>query len=251
MSLIRAIKDKILTLDGYIRSNTAMKSVASVRMSKYKKKIRFFEEVVTIFSDELNVDKPNFEEILEKSGEKRKFGHVIIGCNQGMCGAFFGKISGYIKYFLKHRQSSDVVCILGEKFLDYKLGNNVFTETIELSNTALFNLGERMYQFILNNKITDLYFHYSDRNGIKKRRFIKDRYPNLNFSVFDMLKLILMLVEACFISGFYENKERVVALEQAKNNAKTIQKKIYNELNRLRQDSITNDLTEIVAGVLL
>lgn len=242
MSSLRHIKAKIGTIESYLRSNNAMKSVASVRISKYKKKIKLLKLVESITQ--------NFRYSTKKEEEKKTL-EVIIGCNQGMCGSFLSNVSNYIKKQVKEISDNEYIHVLGEKFLEYNLHVNINTEKIVSTSSGFLNTSKNIYNFIQKNNITDINFHYSDSNKIIKKEVIKERDINSKYCIYEMLWITVMIMEAVYTSGFYENKERVLALEQAKTNAEKMQKKAYNELNRIRQDTITNDLAEIIAGVLL
>ncbi|WP_342262131.1 F0F1 ATP synthase subunit gamma [Alphaproteobacteria bacterium endosymbiont of Tiliacea citrago] len=242
MGIIKHIKNKIATVEAYLRSNNAMKSVAAVRINKCKKKMKALNDVKEV-SDFFSNKKGIFD--------KRNY-HIIIGCNQGMCGPFLGYISSYIKNFIKENVKEDCFYILGEKFLEYDLHKNISTNKLPLNDISILQIVEEIInQSLLKNKPTDVFLHYYNKNKMVIEHIIKNRDPNLQQDVYDLLNMVNIVMRAIYTSGFHENKERVLALEQAKTNAEKMQKKGYNELNRVRQESITNDLAEIVAGVLL
>lgn len=245
MSLIRHIKSKICTIEAYLRSNNAMKSVASVRTRKYKKKANVLLDAKFLEMTSSNI---------EKKQETIKTFHIVIGCNQGMCGAFFEKISYYTKNLLKKKNTEDLVYILGEKFLNYRVFSNVKVEKLEYTDAWFLKFSSAIFDCIVEEGFLMLKIHFSGRKGMKSieidvSSFRKKDHKEEDF--YSMLRFLTTLSRAVFTSGFYENKERVISLEQAKMNAEKMQKKGYNELNRARQENITNDLAEIVAGVLI
>lgn len=244
MSLLKGIKSKIYTVESYLRSNSAMKSVAAVRLTQYKKKISSLSLVKEIASNYVYRKK-------KQDPEDFKTVHLVVGCNQGMCGSFFSNIAIYIKNLLKTKKEGEKFFILGEKFIEYNIHPDICVKKLFFSEAGILKISDEFVRFMIGQKITHVYLHHYNNHGIESKLIVEDRDPDNKYCVYRMLNFTQMIMEAIFISGFYENKERVIALEQAKTNAEKMLKKSYNELNRIRQESITNDLAEIVSGVLL
>lgn len=244
MSLLKVIKSKIYTVESYLRSNSAMKSVAAVRLTKYKKKKSLLSLVKEIASNYVYRKK-------KQDPEDFKTVHLVVGCNQGMCGSFFSNIAIYIKNLLKTKKEGEKFFILGEKFIEYNIHPDIYVKKLLFSEADVLKISDEFVRFMIDQKITRVYLHHYNNHGIESKLIVEDRDPDNKYCVYRMLNFTQMIMEAIFTSGFYENKERVIALEQAKTNAEKMLKKSYNELNRIRQESITNDLAEIVSGVLL
>lgn len=241
MNSLIVLKARKKAIESFLRSNNALKTVASVRLSKYKT----LASIAQISYDILPTS--NFY-VKKNSKQEINSLNVIIGCDQGMCGNFYNSILTCLRFYLMHNEN---IFVIGKKFASLvSLRSNVILKNLDLSNDGIYKLVNDICDYLDQNKVTTLILHYYHGNKVIKDIVFMSRDVNKLIDMHDKIYLIIVLQRALFRSALSENRERIINLEQANINAEGMQKKIINQLNRVRQEKITNSLNESIAGVL-
>lgn len=267
MSLI-ALKSRKKTIDMIYRASCAMKAAAVVRVRKIEKCLSdFMIAHEMIESHESKVLESLFlgnvmQDHINCAQHKVD---VLIACDKGMCGDFMNHISTYFKlnrdngnYWLVFGSKLEVACSANAKTIFF---GNTFLNQMEL-----FAAANKLSQFLHEHSVCELNFHYFMKDKIiVKTLFSKEKMlealrlnegvsdivtPNEVPQEFGCLLLASYLYTAMLHSMLQENKQRLVAMTQAKTNAEDMGKIIIRLYNKARQEKITLELNEITAGII-
>lgn len=170
---------------------------------------------------------------------------VIFGTDQGLCGNLNLKIKNHImQYNIKK-----ILCI-GKKTYSMlsKIHNNI--ELIQISE---------LYQRIsgINCRVLYYFFHNMFKSELIDEYLINDIYHdnkiNKTYSNIDDIwcRIYFNIKIRMCLSESYKSEfsSRMISMDGANKNAKNILEQLKITYNSLRQERITNDITELNAGV--
>ena len=282
MQSINTIKRRIHSIETIKKITTAMKLIASIKLKKQKKELtnvalfcKNFYDFFSCLLDENLVD--------PKHHDKRwKFDnnlYIVITSSLGLCGSYNNTICRTIKMILKPH---DHVIMIGQKGKKYFKNNNlneflikfidlsqekdsIYDLFLALSYWCLNEYDKRKYKnikiiytkfisaFKTEIQIIDFFSFREKKIGNKKTRhnkiFLFDSSRKLIF------KKILPYYFACLLHGSFneakisENVSRSNTMDLAAKNAKDLINNLKLQFNKLRQNVITKQISEVMSNI--
>ena len=282
MQSINTIKRRIHSIETIKKITTAMKLIASIKLKKQKKELtnvtlfcKNFYDFFSCLLDENLVD--------PKHHDKRwKFDnnlYIVITSSLGLCGSYNNTICRTIKMILKPH---DHVIMIGQKGKKYFKNNNlneflikfidlsqekdnIYDLFLALSYWCLNEYDKRKYKnikiiytkfisaFKTEIQIIDFFSFGEKKIGNKKTRhnkiFLFDSSRELIF------KKILPYYFACLLYGSFneakisENVSRSNTMDLAAKNAKDLINNLKLQFNKLRQNVITKQISEVMSNI--
>jgi F-type H+-transporting ATPase subunit gamma len=261
---IAALKQRKKTVNIIYRSSCAMKAATVVRVRQVEKCLNTFlsfQSLIKEHNDEM------FETIwlyfINQNWQNKA--HIIITCDKGMCGDL---INIFNKYMNLYSNNESYWFILGAKFESFaNEKNKFFLGKTFLDQINLFKAANAIYDFLVQKEICELNIHYFSKDKImKKTIFSKENIyqallNNQNASNeivnnennvdkdYALLFLANEIYQAMLSSLLAENKQRIIAMTQAKTNAQDMDKILDRLYNKARQEKITTELSENIVEI--
>lgn len=279
MASMRSIKRRKGSIQSTQQITKAMKLVSTVKLQRAKgraeKSKSYFEcmyaTVKSVLAKSGNIEHPYL-----KSGSSLKKAVIVITSNRGLAG---GYNSNVIKLITKgdFNKEDVVVYAIGSKGRDYlsrhgyQIGGD-YSDVIEEPIYAdAMRISDDLLKAFAEGEIGEIYLAYTafkntvshiptllkllpvDTDGIED---VDDDKALMNFEQ-DEEEALNMLIPKYITSLIYggmveavasENGARMQAMDSATSNAEEMIEKLSLQYNRARQGSITQELTEIIAG---
>lgn len=283
MQSLDLIKKRIKSIEATKKITNAMKLVAT---TKIKSQVKSFE-AVSVFCREyygvfknLILHEPNLD-FLRKSNTKIKDHDLYIICTSdlGLCGPYNNNVC---KHLISQLKSQDKIIVFGQKGLSYLKMHHLSSQVIKkmkwnLESNAYYTLLPLSYEIMSaymngeyrNVKIVYTQFKTTVSNEpkiwdilpissealkeTKKASF--DELTIIEPSAKDIIKAILPIYISNLIYGsliestLCESTSRRFAMEGATKNATDLIDTLKVQYNQARQEAITQEINEIVAGV--
>lgn len=276
------IKRRINTVNSTRKITSAMKLVSNVKTRRFMRELENHKEYVTetktILNDSLyylnDEELKSINPLLTTFPNANKRLVIIVTSSLGLCGGYNNDVYKFYSNFYKE---GDEVITIGEKgLIEYKKKKNLviydkyshLLDKLELSDLKLFinyiddlyltgeyRSVEVIYHRYINSliskvesyQILPLTFKEENNYGISpvflpnKKEVINTLIPQyINVTIYE--KFISSLVS--------EYSSRRNAMDNADKNAKDLVDKLKLEYNKERQQSITQEITEVVSGSL-
>ncbi|KRQ87736.1 ATP synthase gamma chain [Caloramator mitchellensis] len=263
------IKRRIKSIQNTQKITKAMGLVATAKF----KRIRENAEYVKVLSE---ATKDTFEKTLcEESVYTKYFTvndansdlYVIITSNTGLCGNYNSSVINSTLEFLKNEDRLITIGDRGSNFFKRR-GFNI-VKSFQMSRVPIFEEASDIFNIIeecfLQGKVKNAYIVYTRfinpvRQEIEKIRLlpftdIKKNKDILmepsNLQVFEhsaRYYLITTIFDCLSSSLASEYAMRMTAMDNATKNSGELLEKLQLKYNRIRQSSITQEVTEIVSG---
>jgi len=287
MASMRDIKRRKSSISSTQQITKAMKLVSTVKLQKAKgraESTRPYSEcmydTVTQILEKTGDIRHRF---LTPSSSKKK-AIIVVTSNKGLAGGYNSNIIKLVKG-MDVLKDDAVIFAVGKKGRDAlsRYGYCVKEDYSEVMNEVLFSdaitIGKRVLEGFTNGEFGEIYLVYTkfkntvthiptalkllpiEKDDIKKDDDIKtkdsiDDLTLMNFEpeaeeALDMIipKYINSMIYGALIEGVAsENGARMQAMDSATSNAETMIDELSLKYNRARQASITQEITEIVAG---
>lgn len=282
MPSLKDVKTRKDTVSTIRKITKAMELVAT---SKIKQAKKIFDEISEYSSrieevfKNMNVKIKNWDDIIKIDNSKPKV-FIVITSDLGMCGAYNSNI---IKLAKASITKNDYLCILGSK------GVKILSKFFEKDKiiVSIKNIGDKpnyevvdkivnkIYALLLNSSIRSI--HILNTKFINSITYKPDDYKMFPFSEKEkklleqdtnisknaefepnpetVIRKALPLYFGAIIysmiasSKISEMSSRRMAMENSSNNAQDIISDLEKQYNKIRQTKITQEITEIVAGV--
>ncbi len=276
------IKRRINTVNSTRKITSAMKLVSNVKTRRFMRELEnhkeYVEETKTILNDSLyylsEEELLSINPLLTTFPNAKKRLVIIVTSSLGLCGGYNNDVYKFYNNFYKE---GDEIITIGEKgLIEYKKKKNLvihdeysqLLDKLELSNLKLFinyiddlylsgeyRSVEVIYHRYINSliskvesyQILPLSFKEEQNYGISPvflpsmKEVINTLIPQyINVTIYE--KFISSLVS--------EYSSRRNAMDNADKNAKELVDKLKLEYNKERQQSITQEITEVVSGSL-
>lgn len=252
-----------------------------------KRLVPFRSQVQTVIGHLLAADGEYTSPLIEER-EVKNIAYLVYGSDDGLCGAYNNNIyKGLLEYIEMARQKygeNVTISILpvGKKMVKASLrfaGTSVKVEPVALhtrsSQRELADFTEELKNAYLEGKydlveVVYMHYHSVSRQKLTKEQVLPVSYealssgdhgdvnknapclfePDGNTIFNSVLPLyILAMMQAQFTeNNASEQAARVMAMQSASDNAKTLLEGLQLEYNKLRQQGITTELLDIVGG---
>ncbi len=274
MANIKELKKRIKSIRGTHKTTSAMKLVSTSKYSRHKSMLEFS----TVFNKSLLATYQRASAV-EQEEVERAGDHVllVLSSTKGLCGPYNSRLAAYLREFLTvHSQKHFKIYIIGNKLKAF-LDNSLRQEIIELEDFPLGNMffkndflqnifshfrGNRITGFTILYNYFDSVLSYTSKElqvlPIESPQKIEEGYTDecniWNGTQDDLLK---SLERQIFWSQTYnvllnartsEHATRMMSMDKATENCNELVKNLTLKMNKLRQASITTELTEIISG---
>ena len=281
MASMREIKRRKGSIASTQQITKAMKLVSTVKLQRAKGMAEatkpyfdcMYDTVAKMLSKSGNVDHPYL-----KSGESGKKAVIAITSNRGLAGGYNNNIVKLITSNEAFSVENTEIYALGKKGRDSfaSKGYTVASDLSEVMNGPIYadakELSEALLARFEKGEISEIYLAYTVfKNTVthvptmlkllpveieaKEQGEGSDNIPmNYEPSEEEVLGMIIPKYITSLIYGAMmeavasENGARMQAMDSATSNAEEMIQKLELDYNRARQGSITQELTEIIAG---
>ena len=290
MSTLRELKGRIGSVASTGKITSAMKMISSAKMHKaeqgLKKLLPYRKLVQSVISHLLATD-GEFTSPLIEERDVRRVGVVVLGSDDGLCGAYniniFKHLLGIIAaYKQQYGENVDIeIYPVGKKIAraSQKIaGGRVSVKVVEGINTrstteqiSLFT--EQLKQGFesgMLDKVDLVYMHFKSmsKQSLTCDQLLPVSYtalvdgaakadnsaclfepsPNAIFNSVLPLHIKSTMQEVFVENVASENAARVMAMQSASDNANKLLESLRLEYNKLRQQGITTELLDILGG---
>ena len=288
METMRDIKRRKASIESTEQITKAMKLVATVKLQKSRTKAEnsrlYFNMMYQTIQDMLKKSRGIDHKYL-KAGDSNKKAIIVITSNRGLAGGYNSNIVRLVtgsgipaedaKIFAVGRKGKDGLARKGyEITADYSdmINEPLYSDAMQITKELL-----KMFE---NNEIGEIYLAYTSfKNTVSqipkfmkllpvdlsaaeekgdeaeiensKQDLLLMNYEPDEEGVLDAIipKYLSSLIYGAFLEAVAsENGARMTAMDSATNNAEEMIAKLSLQYNRARQGSITQELTEIIAG---
>ncbi len=290
MATLRELKGRIGSVASTEKITSAMKMISSAKMHKaeqaLKRLLPYRKQIENIISNLLSAD-ADFSSPLLDAREINHIGIVVLGSDDGLCGAYNINVLKQLLLRIQDYRSSMgdnvkiTVFAVGGKIA--RAANkiavgNVKVETIDGINSKTEGDGVKSFVTELQqrflsaaiDRIDVLYMNYhsaarqrprveqflpvikeailSDDIKASNRPYIFEPNANKIFSSVLPLFMLSMMQEIFIENQASEQAARVMAMQTATDNAQKLLEQLQLDYNKLRQQSITTELLDIIGG---
>lgn len=290
MATLRELKGRIGSVASSEKITGAMKMISSAKMHKAEQALRrllpFRTQVETIISNLLSAD-AEFSSPLTAEREVRHIGIVVLGSDDGLCGAYnvniFKQLLSRISYYREKYGDGVAITIypVGKKLTkaSEKLAVRGIT-VIKPENVDSKTSGNGVNEFVdylrgrfvggKEDLVDVLYMNFKSisrqrpcftqllpvapaafSDSVSKascRPYIFEPNPSEIFNSVLPMYLMSVMQEVFTENRASEQAARVMAMQSANDNAKKLLEQLQLEYNKLRQQSITTELLDILGG---
>lgn len=288
MATMRDIKRRKASIESTEQITKAMKLVATVKLQKSRTKAensRLYFNMMYETIQEMLKKSAGIEHRYLKAGDSKKKAIVVITSNRGLAGGYNANIVRLVAGSGIAPEDA-LLFTVGRKGRDGLLrkGYTVYEDDSDVINEPLYSdamqITKKLLELFEKNEIGEIYLAYTAfKNTVSQiPTFIKllpvdpkaagpkdsadghqEEKPDLllmNYepdeeAVLDAIipKYMSSLIYGAFLEAVAsENGARMTAMDSATNNAEEMIEKLSLQYNRARQGSITQELTEIIAG---
>lgn len=281
MASMKDIKRRRDSIQSTGQITKAMKLVSTVKLQKAKGKAEstkpysdlMYETICNMLARSGNINHKYLQ-----AGESSKKAIITITANRGLAGGYNTNITKLITESGIPKEDIDIIAI-GTKGKDYlaRRGYNITEDDSEVINAPLYtdarDICDRLLERFAAGEIGEIYLAYTsfkntvvhepklikllpvsiDTEGVNSES--KDTTPmNYEPAEDEALNLIIPKYVCSLIYGALieavasENGARMQAMDNASSNADEMISDLSLKYNRARQASITQELTEIIAG---
>lgn len=285
MASLKKIRQRIQAVTGISQVTRAMKMVAAARLKKSQRNIRQARPYAFRINDVLKHLLPSIDRGLNRLLEVRpadRMGFVVITADRGLCGSFNANITQAAVQAVGEydRDRVKLICV-GKKGRDFfrKRGYNLIGEYVGFWNDLEYrhavSIVDRIKHLFVTHDLDQVMVIFNEfksalRQDVVRLQFLPlvveedenqeeapDRVgrdylfePSSSEIVNSLVPLHLNVQMWRFLleSNAAEQGARMMAMENATENAREMIKDLTGELNQLRQDAITKEILEVVSG---
>ncbi len=284
MENLKAIRDRIKTIDSIIKATNAMKMVSNVKLTRVNNINKYSKQCAEILFDMFSraVNELIFEQegdywFAPRTSQGSKPLIIVLSVDQGFCGSFLQNLNdkaietmaqhpnAYVEVFGKkseHLTQRGLRCEGISDSLRMEVGSHFdicayvkFMSGLVSRYIKQFSVSEVYvvsgeFKSVLVQKAKCQKIFPAVSEDVTKTQYTKIEGGRIDFinDVFDMYlqKLFTEIVTEHLVS---ELSARVMAMDNSVRNAKNMFEKLSGLYNKVRQAKITQELTEIVASI--
>lgn len=288
MASIRELKGRIGSVSTSEKITGAMKMISSAKMHKAMQALQrvepFRQQIQSTIDNLLSVDS-QYTSPLTQVRPIRQMGIVLLGSDEGLCGAFNMML---FKRMLETINRVKEECDNEVSFVVYPIGKKVVAASKKLalpnvrvaelpymtaksSGEKIKQMSDELTQAFLSEELDRVEIVFMEFLSVGRQRLANrtmlpvvteasDKEVNSNkpylfepnvSTIFDTilpLSVLASLQESISQNRASEQAARVLAMQSANDNAKKLREELQLEYNKLRQQSITNELLDILGG---
>lgn len=277
----RDIKRRIKSVQNTMQLTRAMKMVAAAKLKKAQKKILaarpYANKMLEILNSLATRSDPESHPLLAKRDEK-KIELVVMSADKGLCGSFNANIIRAAVNFLEEKKGFDLTLqTIGRKGRNHfkRRQYSIRKEYIDIFREVKYNHAKEIAQDLMerfvSREIDAIYLIYNQHKSTGVQRVVTEPllpiqrlelqagvYPKRYLfepsqeKLFDELlpkHVSTQVYRALIDSSAAEHAARMTAMDAATNNASDLIDALILQMNRVRQNSITFELIEVVSGV--
>lgn len=273
-SSMKAIKNRIKSIQGTRQITKAMELVAASKMRKASERIEAASPYFKILRETLEdiaKDNKDFTSVFTRERDGRTC-HIVIAGDRGLAGGYNHNLFRSLSV-----KEKDIVLPIGKKAREYFFGYDIYTDNYSIAGNVNIDdcreMGDMLAKGYEKGDFTRLTLSYTAFVNMLVQRSksvnilplktenTADGMRNMNYSliiyepdaegVFEKIiphYISGMIYGAVCNSVASELAARRNAMESATDNASQMLDTLQLEYNRARQASITQELTEITAG---
>lgn len=280
MASMRDIKRRKSSISSTQQITKAMKLVSTVKLQKTKTRAEnakpYFDEMYAVITSVLaksgNIDHPYL-----KSGSSEKKAVIVVTSNRGLAGGYNSNVVKLITAGELEKNKLEIYAIgkKGREALEKK-GYEIKEDYSSVINAPLYQdakeISAKVLEEFTDGKIGEIYLAYTSfKNTVVHIPKLLKLLPveidlskvsreealtpmNYEMEEEEALEIIIPKYVTSIIYGALieavasENGARMQAMDSATSNAEEMIDKLSLQYNRARQGSITQELTEIIAG---
>ena len=272
MPSMKAIKNRIKSVENTRQITKAMQLVATSKMRKAKERIELSRPFFDTLSEALSDISGSVRDFSSPFTAKKegKACHIVIAGDRGLAGGYNNNLFKSLDY-----KDGDVIFPVGKKVLEYfsKKDVSFFTTAYQIAAEVTISdcnsIGQALAEAFVKGEFTSLDIYYTGfvnvlsqvpsskdilpleapGKGAEKRALIEyDPSPEAVFEKIIPHYISGIVYGALCESIASELSARRTAMENATDNAGEIIDNLSLTYNRARQAQITQELTEIVSG---
>ncbi len=281
MASMRDIKRRKVSIQSTQQITKAMKLVSTVKLQKARVRAEqsktyfdyMYDTVTSMLAKSGNIDHPYLV-----AGESQKKAIIVITSNRGLAGGYNTNISKLITNSNIPKEDAAIYAI-GRKGRDFlaRRGYQVKADYSDVINEPIYkdamDISREVLNSFANGEIGEIYLAYTSfKNTVShipkmikllpvevsenKEATTNDRLTMMNYEpeeeeALNMIipKYVTSLLYGALVEAVAsENGARMQAMDSATSNAEEMIDDLSLKYNRARQGSITQELTEIIAG---
>lgn len=279
MASIRDIKRRRDSIQSTEQITKAMKLISTVKLQKSRAKAEASKPYYDMMYDTINSmlrKSGTIEHKYLKAGDSKRKAVIVITSNRGLAGGYNSNIAKLVLQEERLKPELTDVYAIGRKGKDAlaKKGYNIAQDYSEVINEPIYRDAADITMELLDafgqNRIGEIYLVYTSfKNTVTQIPTLKKLLPvemaegsekadlalmNYEPNEDEVLDSIIPKYMSSLIYGALleavasENGARMTAMDSATNNAEDMIEELGLIYNRARQGSITQELTEIIAG---
>ena len=280
MANLKNIRSQIKSVTSIQKVTKAMKMVAAAKLRKSQENMEkarpYSERMKNLIGDLISDVDQNLMPFHQKHSTNNKFGFVIVTADRGLAGSFNTNIIKKAEKEIANvgKQNAKLFCI-GKKGYehffkrDYKLINHYKDFWMNLNYNQAIDIGYDIVSAYVNKEIDSVKVIYNYFKNVGSQELIYEQLLPLDFEKSEgnlnseiiyepsKVEIVKSLVPKYFNTQIWqyllesfasEQAARMLAMENATENAKDMINDLNLEFNKARQTAITTEMLEIVGG---
>ncbi|ABK61837.1 ATP synthase F1 subunit gamma [Clostridium novyi] len=273
-----AIKRRIKSINNTKKITKAIGLVATSKLRKARQKLELNNAYYSSVNEIMNgilADKNLEKGIYFKDNGVNKKLYIVITSDSGLCGGFNGNVIAKTLETISGDRENSVIITVGKKGRTYlkKFKIDSIAEFVEIPEIPTLKevkaILEKALNLYMNKEISEInvvYTHFvsSVKQEAKVKKILpitmeEDSEQTSTFVEFEPDKNIVLegiselylkqtLLNLMLNSKTSEESARMTAMDGATSNANDLLDKLNLQYNRIRQSSITQEISEIVGG---
>ena len=256
MATMRDIKRRKSSIESTEQITKAMKLVATVKLQKSRTKAensRLYFNLMYQTIQEMLKKSTGIRHRYLKSGDSKKKAVIVVSSNRGLAGGYNSNIIRLVTESGIPKEDA-LIFAIGRKGRDglSRKGYEIKADYSDVIDEPLYSDAQQISKELLamfeKNEIGEIYLAYTAfKNTVSQIPTFLKLLPVVLDAIIP--KYVSSLIYGAFLEAVAsENGARMTAMDSATNNAEEMIGKLSLQYNRARQGSITQELTEIIAG---
>lgn len=280
MTILREIRRRLKSIENLKKITVAMERVAGARLrraearaSQSRPYITKMKEIVENLAS-MDVDK---HPLFESRKEIKKIGFVIVAADKGLSGSYNSSLfSAAEGAFKKYKREQLELILLGRKAIEhYRRGNWKVRHQLDgwagkISFEEIKTLSQQVVSWFLSGEFDEVWLVYTHFYGMTTRPIAIEKFlniekpksekksafgnyifePNPKEILADLLSRYCVVRFQGVLQEAYASElaARIIAMQTASRNSEEMIEHLTLVRNKIRQESITKEMIEIVSG---